>query len=569
MGNQTINGPTQTAVAGAANEWSPRPVVAGATRMAIFIFPYVVGFISAVVVSRVFPASRLDLHPVTWFLGVAAISTLLMIPADQMVRRLVPMTSLLTVALGFPDAAPSRFNAAMRSTTTAQAQRRVDAALVPGGVRANVDRNQYLLDLVSLLTRHDRLTRGHSERVRAYSTLMGEELRLSKAEHQKLYWAALLHDIGKLDVPSEVLNKHSRPGKDEWAILQAHPDGAERYLVPLQGWLGDWGRAATEHHLRWDGKGYPTDTGGTDISLAGRIVAIADAYDVMTSARTYKKPMSAADARIELARCAGGQFDPHLVRAFLSIGLGRVSIAAGVLASLPALVNTVLDSLATKGGRVLLAATAVTGGIAAAPLLDIIPSIPIEIVAEASGLDPAGVLAVAPTTPVSTSTTVQVASAAAPVIVVPATPTPLSKTDPESGEPPLFDFGLAGADTGIVPTPAAAAVVVVPATPTPSATPILTATRELLAAAIPATPVPTTSPAPPPTRTPASTATPTPAPAATAEPAPTAALEPTPVPTATPISTPAAIGVPTPAPTPELTSKPAPTSGGPPPEGID
>ena len=567
MGNQTSNGPTQTAVAGAANEWSPRPVLAGATRMAIFIFPYTVGFIFAVVVSRVFPPSRLDLHPVTWFLGVAAISALLMIPADRMVRGLVPMTGLLTVALGFPDAASSRFKAAMRSATTAQIQRRVDAALVSGKVRANLDRNQYLLDLVSLLTRHDRLTRGHSERVRAYSTLMAEELRLSKAEQQKLYWAALLHDIGKLDVPAEVLNTGSRPSKDEWATLKAHPDGAERYLVPLQGWLGDWGKAATEHHLRWDGKGYPTDTGGTDISLAGRIVAIADAYDVMTSARTYKKSMSAADARVELSRCAGGQFDPHLVRAFLNIGLARVSVAAGVLASLPALVNTVLDNLASKGGRVLLAVTAVTGGIAAAPPVDIVPTTPIETVAEASGLDPASTLTVASMMPVPTWTTMQVASAAAPLVVVPATPTPLPKIDPESGEAPLFDFGLERRDTSTVPTQASVAVVVLAAVPTSSVTPFPATTVEPLVVAIPAVPVPTQtlvttpSPAPRPTMTPA--------PTATAEPAPSVASEPTSVPTTIPEPTPTSIAVPTPTATAVPTPIPASTPGGPPSEGID
>ncbi len=288
--------------------------------MAIFVFPYMVGFTFAVVMGRLFSATRLDVNPIAWFICVGVVSTLLMISADRLVRRLVPITGLLTVALGFPDAAPSRFKAAMRGTTTAQVQRRIKAALAADVVQADLDRNQYLLDLVSMLTRHDRLTRGHSERVRAYSTLMGEELRLSRTEQQKLYWAALLHDIGKLDVPSEILNKGGRPDQDEWAILQSHPAAAERYLTPLRGWLGDWGKAATEHHLRWDGKGYPRDLGGTDISFAGRVVAIADAYDVMTSARSYKKPMSAADARVELSRCAGGQFDPHLVRAFLNIG---------------------------------------------------------------------------------------------------------------------------------------------------------------------------------------------------------------------------------------------------------
>ena len=565
MGNQTVSGPTQTAVEGASNEWAPRPILAGTTRLAIFIFPYMVGFTFAVVVGRMFPAESLGVNPIVWFLCVAALSTLLMIPADRLVRRLVPITGLLTVALGFPDAAPSRFKAAMRSATTAQVQRRIQAALDADVVQADLDRNQYLLDLVSMLTRHDRLTRGHSERVRAYSTLMGEELRLSKSEQQKLYWAALLHDIGKLDVPSEILNKDGRPDKEEWAVLQAHPGAAERYLAPLRGWLGDWGRAATEHHLRWDGKGYPSDLGGTDISFAGRMVAIADAYDVMTSARSYKKPMSAADARVELSRCAGGQFDPHLVRAFLNIGLSRMRLAGGVLVSLPALINAILGALATNGGRVLLATSAVTGGVAAAPLVDIVPPAPIEIVADAAPADLARTVETpTPTvTPLPTPTTMQVASAAAPVVVVPATPTPVPSPTPTA---PLFEFESVDP---LPPTPAPVIVVPATATPVPTATPSPTATatptlptatsvpRDLTAApAATATPLPLATAAPTalPTSTPLPTATATPLPLATAIPA-----TPTPPPTATPLPTSTPLPTVTPTPLPTATPTPLPT----------
>ena len=299
MSRQTIEGPTQSAVVGASKEWAPRPFVAGVTRFGIFLFPYVVGFGAAVLISRWFPASRFGVSTFVWWLVVAVVSTALMVPADRFIRRLVPMTGLLTVALAFPDAAPSRFKSAMRSTTTAQMRRRVQEAVDNATPGAGLDRNQYMLDLVAVLTQHDRMTRGHSERVRAYSSLIGEQIRLSKADQQKLYWAALLHDIGKMDVPYEILNKTSRPDETEWGILQTHPAAAVRYLAPLQGWLGEWARAADEHHLRWDGKGYPSNTGGTDISLAGRIVAIADAYDVMTSARSYKPGMDPADARVE------------------------------------------------------------------------------------------------------------------------------------------------------------------------------------------------------------------------------------------------------------------------------
>jgi hypothetical protein len=92
----------------------------------------------------------------------------------------------------------------------------------------------------------------------------------------------------------------------------------------LLGWLGPWGDAIVQHHERYDGKGYPTGLAGAEISRAGRIVSVADCYDTMTAARSYKKPMAVWAARRELAECAGGQFDPEIVRAFLSISLPRL-----------------------------------------------------------------------------------------------------------------------------------------------------------------------------------------------------------------------------------------------------
>ncbi len=377
VSQQTVPGPTQTAREGAAAEWSPRPVVAGTLRLTILVFPYVVSMGAALAISQWWSAERAGLHPLLWWIAVAIASTLTMIPADRLIRRIVPISSLLTISLTFPDAAPTRFRAAMRSWTTTQVKRRVSRAVENSAKGEFVDRSQYMLDLISLLTVHDRMTRGHSERVRAYSSLLGEEMRLSKEEHQKLYWAALLHDIGKLDVPAKILNKSGPPTKAEWVELQTHPAAAIRYLEPLRGWLGPWSGAADEHHLRWDGLGYPKSIGGTDISKAGRIVAVADAYDVMTCARSYKAGMDPADARVELLACAGGQFDPTVVRAFLNIGLKRMRLAGGPLAALPVLLRTLLTGAAANGGKVLLATSAITAGVAVSPAVEppLIPAV--------------------------------------------------------------------------------------------------------------------------------------------------------------------------------------------------
>ncbi|NIR39344.1 MAG: HD domain-containing protein, partial [Actinobacteria bacterium] len=93
-----------------------------------------------------------------------------------------------------------------------------------------------------------------------------------------------------------------------------HPNEGWKLVQPLRGWLGEWARATRDHHERWDGGGYPRGLRGHEISRAGRIVAVVDAFDVMTSRRTYSEPMSFETARAELARCAGAQFDPDVVR---------------------------------------------------------------------------------------------------------------------------------------------------------------------------------------------------------------------------------------------------------------
>jgi hypothetical protein len=126
-------------------------------------------------------------------------------------------------------------------------------------------------------------------------------------------------------------------------------------------WLGPWKGAIAEHHERFDGQGYPRGVAENDISPAGRIVAVADAFDTMTAARSYKKPMAVVAARAELARCAGGQFDPTVVRAFLSISLPVLLWKTGPLAflmQLPFLSR--LQQLAEQG------VAAATQGLAAA-----------------------------------------------------------------------------------------------------------------------------------------------------------------------------------------------------------
>ena len=252
-----------------------------------------------------------------WIVQSVAVASVVAALVERVTRRLIPLQVLLGMSLTFPDHAPSRFKIALRSGTLKKLRSRVPD-ISDGGTATVQQAAEHAVQLVTTLGKHERLTRGHTERVRAYTDLIAVELRLSDEDRTKLAWAAMLHDIGKLAVPAEILNKSSRPTESEWAILATHPAAGQELLGPLQEWLGDWLLAASQHHERWDGNGYPAGLAGDDISLAGRIVAVADAYDVITSHRSYKQPMSLDAARSELVACAGNQFDPDVVRAMLN-----------------------------------------------------------------------------------------------------------------------------------------------------------------------------------------------------------------------------------------------------------
>lgn len=261
---------------------------------------------------------------VLWWLVLIAVSTATLVAIDRVARRFLPLAALLRMSLVFPDEAPSRFSLALRSGTTKQLSRRLEEIKQRGDAATEAEAAETLLELAAALSQHDRFTRGHGERVRAYSALIGEELGLSKTDQSKLQWAGLIHDVGKLAVPSEILNKTGQLTDDEFDIIKTHPAEGMALVGPLAGWLGEWVLGVGEHHERWDGKGYPMGLAGEQISLAGRIVAVADVFDVITAARSYKKPQSPTFAREELAEHAGSQFDAKVVRAFLNISIGRL-----------------------------------------------------------------------------------------------------------------------------------------------------------------------------------------------------------------------------------------------------
>jgi len=323
-------GPTQNYGQDASTAWRPRPALATLVRVTLVSAPLLFALVVGAVAARWLPAARLGLPTAVWLLLVVVTSSGVLLVCTRWLRRLAPLSSLLRLSLALPDRVPNRFAVARRTWSP--------AALARAGSGGAGGATEWLLALLGTLAAHDDRTRAHGERVQAYAALIGGELGLSREDVDKLSWVALLHDVGKVHVPVEVINAKGRPTEAEWASLAEHPDHGGRLVEPLRPWLGDWLDGVEQHHERWDGHGYPRGLAGADVSLAARVIAVADTYDVITTARSYKKPMSAEQARSEITRCAGAQFDPEVVRAFLSVGLGRLRVVAGpatLLAALP------------------------------------------------------------------------------------------------------------------------------------------------------------------------------------------------------------------------------------------
>ena len=304
-------------------EWTSRPVAAFAVRALAVVLPIAAGTVAARLTSSLFDPSA------TWW-SVVAVSLAAGVAVSMIVARLamwlLPLALLLKMTMIFPDRAPSRAKVARRHSS----KQELAARLADRDADAR-DAAEALLELVTALGRHDRKTRGHSERVRLYCDLLGTELKLTPAEHGRLRWVGLLHDVGKLEVAAEILNKPTKLDDEEWHSVHAHPDAGARLAEPLREWLGQWHDGIRDHHEKFDGSGYPRGLAGNQISLAGRVISVVDAFETMTAARSYKAARTSADARAELTRCAGDHFDPAIVRAFLRIALPRLVWAMGPL----------------------------------------------------------------------------------------------------------------------------------------------------------------------------------------------------------------------------------------------
>jgi len=237
--------------------WRAHPAVARLLRALVVVLPVVISAGVVFGVDRSLPA------PHRWpsMAGFACLNALLVLAivfaVHRLMVRLLPLATLLSLSLVFPDRAPKRFKIALRANSTVQLRTRL---LSTGNEKEDTGIASAFEDLLTYLAalgRHDRMTRGHCERVRAFVDLLAEEMGLSKSDQERLRWAALFHDIGKLHVPVKILRKPGKPTRNEWETLKQHPVDGNKLVMPLAPWLGPWTLAVEHHHEQFGGGGYP------------------------------------------------------------------------------------------------------------------------------------------------------------------------------------------------------------------------------------------------------------------------------------------------------------------------
>jgi hypothetical protein len=450
--------PSQPATDPRPGEWKARPLLAWSIRATLIVVPLVISWISVRFAMRFVERPDGVGPSIGWFLGAVVVSSIVFQFVRRLIRRFSSLGVLFSLSLTFPDAAPSRMRAFLRSSVDEDRDRPATLVGSPNDAAVTAKR---LAALVTKVSRREVRSGRHSDRVRGYAELIATELGLPDADIERLRWATLLHDVGLLDVPRRVLDTRGGLSAEDRALVEQHPVHAIGHLAPFADWLGPWSGAATEHHERWDGSGYPAGLAGEQISLAGRIVAVADAYDAMTALRSYQKPISPAAARRELVDNAGTQFDPTVVRAFLNVGIhtDRTGLGAfGAVAEIPGQLLHVVSGAGSGAGAAVASAVFVATTAAAVPAISVDvqqPAVQVErVVDEVEELvvtttPPTTTRAPATTTRAPSTTTGSTTTLAVPTTRAPATTTrapsttvppitvPPTPTAPPTTTPPL------------------------------------------------------------------------------------------------------------------------------------
>jgi HD-GYP domain-containing protein (c-di-GMP phosphodiesterase class II) len=169
----------------------------------------------------------------------------------------------------------------------------------------------------------DHYTGVHTREVVELSVSVTSQMNLGSARQRDIEYAALLHDVGKIRVPSSIITKPGKLDEAEWEIMRRHTIEGELMLRQVGGTLAGVGRFVRSSHERYDGRGYPDGLAGDAIPIESRIVCVCDAYNAMTTDRPYRSARETSDAIDELRRCSGTQFDPEVIEAIEEVLAGR------------------------------------------------------------------------------------------------------------------------------------------------------------------------------------------------------------------------------------------------------
>ena len=175
------------------------------------------------------------------------------------------------------------------------------------------------LVLGDVIEADDGYTGEHCKSVVSLALEVAEHLGLSPERQRNLEFAALLHDVGKIAIPKEIINKPGKLDPHEWTIIKTHTVEGQKMLERVGGFMRQVGLIVRSHHERWDGGGYPDGLAGEDIPLEARIITCCDTWNAMRTDRPYRKALSHDVAVAELVSNAGGQFDPHVVETFVRL----------------------------------------------------------------------------------------------------------------------------------------------------------------------------------------------------------------------------------------------------------
>jgi len=210
---------------------------------------------------------------------------------------------------------------------TRRVRRTIDISRIQSDLQKEVKRQilrterlsrEMMLTLSKAVDAKDHFTTGHSERVSAYSAEIARRLGKSMQEQEHVYETALLHDVGKIGVSEDVLNKTGKLTEEEFAAIRRHTVIGSEILSTITE-MPDLAAGARSHHERFDGSGYPDALKGAEIPEIARIICVADCYDAMTSTRTYSPVKTREEVRAEIERCSGTQFDPSIARVMIAM----------------------------------------------------------------------------------------------------------------------------------------------------------------------------------------------------------------------------------------------------------